>query len=90
MTDPIRLSDAITALLPALRPADDPGAGQRPVLRAVICYASGEACGPPTAGASSAAALGPALLAPARPGPRCSRAAPSFRSPGQATGGGPG
>jgi hypothetical protein len=56
MTDPVRLCDAIAALLPALRPASGPGAGHRPVSRAVICWASSEAGGPPTAGASPAAA----------------------------------
>jgi hypothetical protein len=90
MSDPVRLCDAIAALLPALRPAPIPGAGHRPVSRAVICCASGEAGGPPTAAQSPAAASGPALLAPVRPGFRSSWAAPSFRSSGQAPGGGPG
>ena len=89
MSDPVRLCDAIAALLPALLPAPIPGAGHRPVSRAVICCASGEAGGPPTAAQSPAAASGPALLAPARPVPRCSRVVPSFRSPEQARGGGP-
>ncbi len=66
MTDPIRLCDAIAALLPALRPAPIPGAGHRPVMRAVICRASAEVGRPPITAAFQAVAPGPAPLPPAR------------------------
>jgi hypothetical protein len=57
MSEPVRLCDAITALLPALRPASGPGAGHRPVMRAVICCANAKEGGPPIAAALPGHAL---------------------------------
>ena len=68
MTDPIRFSDAIAALLPALRPAVGPGAGHRPVSRAVICCGSGDAGRPPTAAAIPGRSLRPGATCPGKAG----------------------
>ncbi len=90
MTDPIRLCDAIAALLPALRPASGGSADHRPVTAAVTCRAAGKDVSPPIAAVFCGCGPGTDPTFPGeerRPG-AASRRAPSGHL-GDRKGGGP-